>query len=257
MHRPIFVWEPVPDSCVPSELPALLETMEYVDVLSPNLDEFATLLDVKIDVDERSGRQILERKCNEVLALGFGSKPSAIVVRLGERGCYCAQFVRQFFFPAFHGPSSDPAVEKFYSDLHEFKVRKKNANRVVDPTGGGNAFLGGLCIGLLTERHPRGLTEFEVGCIYGSIAASFAIEQVGMPTLSHSEIDEQELWNGQSVHHRMREYENGLDIWPLTEAQLRKASLYEPAVNAKDDRRMVRKGAPPERSLHEALALLG
>ena len=254
MHRPIFVWEPVPDSCVPNELPNLFEALKYVDVLSPNLDEFAALLDVEIDVDKISGRQILERKCKEVLALGFGCRPSAVVVRLGERGCYCAQFVRHTFFPSFHGPSSDPAAEKFYRDLHEFKVpRKKNAKKVVDPTGGGNAFLGGFCIGLLTERHPGGLTEFEVACIYGSVAASFAIEQVGMPRLSYSETDKRELWNGESVHDRMVEFEIGLDIWPLAYEQLRKASLYEPAVNAVDDRRMVRKGDPAPPSLQDLL----
>ena len=254
MHRPIFVWEPVPDSCVPNELSNLFEALKYVDVLSPNLDEFAALLDVEIDIDKISGRQILERKCKEVLALGFGCRPSAVVVRLGERGCYCAQFVRHTFFPSFHGPSSDPAAEKFYRDLHEFKVpRKKNAKKVVDPTGGGNAFLGGFCIGLLTERHPGGLTEFEVACIYGSVAASFAIEQVGMPRLSYSETDKRELWNGESVHDRMVEFEIGLDIWPLAYEQLRKASLYEPAVNAVDDRRMVRKGDPAPPSLQDLL----
>jgi hypothetical protein len=36
MKRPLFIWEPVPDLCVPSELDACRKALSYVDVISPN-----------------------------------------------------------------------------------------------------------------------------------------------------------------------------------------------------------------------------
>ncbi len=250
MQRPIFVWEPVPDLCVPSEFANCIEALKFVDVISPNLDEFTALLNVEIDLDQDSGRQTLDRKCKELLTLGFGCKPSAVVVRLGERGCYCAQSSRHTSFPAFHSPSSESRVENIQSEAIQPEVEEQQLkNRiVVDPTGGGNAFLGGFCIGLLTDFHARRLTNFEVACMYGSVAASFAIEQVGMPKLSYSENDERELWNGESVHDRLTEFETRVNIPPLTDQQVRKASLYEPVVEDDYTGRMIRKASPAARS---------
>ncbi|EPE33680.1 Ribokinase-like protein [Glarea lozoyensis ATCC 20868] len=53
-----------------------------------------------------------------------------------------------------------------------------NEHTVIDPTGGGNTFLGGFSIAL-----ARGKPILEA-VAWGSVAASFAIEQVGMPVLS-------------------------------------------------------------------------
>ena len=52
---------------------------------------------------------------------------------------------------------------------------KPNAPEVVDPTGAGNAFLGGYIAGWLREGDVR-----EALC-YGAVAASFALEQIGLP----------------------------------------------------------------------------
>lgn len=78
--------------------------------------------------------------------------------------------------------------------------------RVVDPTGGGNGFLGGLAVGL-----ARGQEVVEA-CAWGSVAASFCIEQVGVPVLT-SPMDDKgvELWNGESVMERLATYEAKLN----------------------------------------------
>ena len=69
---------------------------------------------------------------------------------------------------------------------------------MVDPTGAGNAFLGGYSIGYLQTGG-----DIEQAACYGSVAASFALEQVGMP----KRIDgDEELWNGASVLDRLNEY---------------------------------------------------
>jgi fructose-1-phosphate kinase PfkB-like protein len=69
----------------------------------------------------------------------------------------------------------------------------------VDPTGAGNAFLGGLAMGLRDSSDDP-----VVAAIYGQVAASFAIEQVGLPTISGE--GEDELWNGVSVEDRLKKY---------------------------------------------------
>jgi sugar/nucleoside kinase (ribokinase family) len=77
--------------------------------------------------------------------------------------------------------------------------------RVIDPTGGGNTFLGTMAIGL---ARGKGL---EVSCRWAAVGASFAIEQVGMPLLG---LDSKgnETWNGDSVERRLCEYETRLGI---------------------------------------------
>lgn len=87
---------------------------------------------------------------------------------------------------------------------------KEHGDKVVDPTGGGNTFLGGLAAAL-----ARGKT-MEEAASWGSIAASFAIEQVGVPTLGRNEEqddddddkeeEEKETWNGVTVNSRLQEY---------------------------------------------------
>lgn len=72
-------------------------------------------------------------------------------------------------------------------------------DKVVDPTGGGNAFLGGLAVSL---ARGKGL---ETACAWASVAASFAIEQVGMPLLKSD--NGKELWNGSDVWERLRSFQ--------------------------------------------------
>lgn len=76
---------------------------------------------------------------------------------------------------------------------------KEDAGRVVDPTGGGNTFLGGMALAL-----ARGKCMEEAAC-WGSVAASFAIEQVGVPALGKDDQGE-ETWNGVRVEDRLREF---------------------------------------------------
>lgn len=74
---------------------------------------------------------------------------------------------------------------------------KENVHQVVDPTGGGNTFLGGLAVAL-----ARGKSMEEAVC-WGSIAASFAIQQVGVPELGRDGEGE-ETWNGERVWDRLK-----------------------------------------------------
>ena len=191
---PLFVWEPVPDSCCPEEYDHLLEALKVVDVISPNHYELAALFGQvdQLNKSDESDIELLQGQCERLLADGFPTQRGSVVVRRGDQGCCVYSRFGRTFFPAYHQPK-DSAPE--YSDI-------QTEPKVVDPTGGGNAFLGGFCIGLLDGLHG-GSASYEQGALWGSVAASFAIEQVGMPRLSLRE-DGTELWNGEAVADRVR-----------------------------------------------------
>ena len=87
----------------------------------------------------------------------------------------------------------------------------QSAERVIDPTGGGNGFLGGLAVGLVRAGATPVVENLEKAAIWGSIAASFAIEQVGMPVLRKTE--DGETWNGVKIEDRVAEFEQRLKVY--------------------------------------------
>lgn len=97
----------------------------------------------------------------------------------------------------------DPGLDKWIPAF--FTREDAAAGRVVDPTGGGNMFLGGLGVAL-----ARGKTMEEAAC-WGSIAASFAIEQVGVPELGKDD-DGEETWNGDRVQDRLEALQTRLEV---------------------------------------------
>lgn len=185
MEKPFFIWEPVPDLCKPSEFESFLEALKHVDVVSPNLDEFCNLLGISIDLERPSGWDLLRQKCAELVEPSTEESEVALVVRLGEKGCFFAQPKQNLILPAYH--------------------EQEAASQVVDPTGGGNTFLGGFALGVVESmRMDRG-ERLEEAAIYGVVAASFAIEQVGVPTL-HRSMSYGEFWNGEKVEKRLKKY---------------------------------------------------
>lgn len=214
---PVFVWEPVPTSCKPQELSNVYDALKYVDVVSPNLIELQALFGNHSDSNTVSTEEIA-RMSNALLTSGFGNnKPRAVVVRLGAKGCYVAQTFRHISMPAYHGNPRKMNGDKM----------KTRENNVIDPTGAGNAFLGGFCAGLFDSSKISGLTDFEAAAAYGSVAASFVVEQAGMPKRNYDERTKEELWNGEGTYDRLVEYVERLPARPpLTDAQLRKSLLF-------------------------------
>lgn len=191
VNPPLFIWEPVPDLCTPEELEDCLQALRYVDVVSPNHGELGGYfgrgtVTAEGDVD----KQAVEECTEAWLASGVGARGNgAVVVRAGKDGCYVASREKQVWLPAYH----------------------QSSDAVVDPTGGGNGFLGGLAVGLVRGGATPGVQNVEEGAIWGSIAASFAIEQVGMPTLEKGVNGETERWNGVRVEDRLREFRERLE----------------------------------------------
>ncbi|XXG94255.1 hypothetical protein Hte_000509 [Hypoxylon texense] len=236
LPKPIFIWEPVPDLCTPDELLNCTNTLPLIDVISPNHSELAGFMGDS-GLDPETGEistKAVERACEQLL----GSMPLqsfAIVVRAGEKGCYLARNggrkrkvrptgqrkkpsaflhgglrpdtdMEALFAGLLQDPEGtiareeievDPGVERWIPAYHT------DASKVVDPTGGGNTFLGGLAVGLARGK------SLEEAAAWGSIAASFAIEQVGTPVLGKHE-DGKETWNGVTVDERFEEFKSRL-----------------------------------------------
>jgi len=186
-ERPIIVWEPSPSSCNKSNLESCLKAAKLVDVFSPNHLEIGAFFGITDpnDLDEVT----LERLADSVRLSGIGVDGSgAIVIRAGHLGCFLASnAVSGRWLPAFYD-------KKPPKDEHGHQL-------VVDPTGAGNACLGGMAIGLARSK------DIVEAAIYGMVAASFAIEQIGPPRLEFGQCGE-EMWNGCDVQERLRQYQS-------------------------------------------------
>ncbi|CZT14548.1 related to pfkB family carbohydrate kinase superfamily [Ramularia collo-cygni] len=179
--RPIFIWEPQGKSCNTHTLDRHLHAASLMDVFSPNHAELDSLFEE--DASLIFDRDRVEAQAKYFMDAGVGhGNQGCIVVRCAERGCLImSQDMAPTWLPAFYDAGSE---------------------HVVDATGGGNAFLGGFSIGYQETG------SFIEAAKYGNVAASFAIEQVGVAKLSVE--GEYELWNGQKVRDRLAVYQDGL-----------------------------------------------
>ena len=190
--RPLVVWEPKAYSCVPENLPAFVQAMRTVDVFSPNHIELARI--VGKSLPPTPNEAFFEDLCAPFFTgQDFQSNlEGVLVVRAGDQGCFLKGYNEQKWLPAYYAPQDNIKATTC-------------ASKVVDTTGAGNAFLGALTIGLLMCPN-----DVVFAACAGNVAASFVVEQVGVPTLSLSE-DGTELWNGQDVYARFEAYRARLD----------------------------------------------
>ncbi|KAL3446490.1 Ribokinase-like protein [Aspergillus insuetus] len=198
---PLIIWEPAPLSCKAENLEPCLEVLQncIADVFSPNHIELASLFGEKATSDKTKIEALALRMLNDTPDIGMNcgkrTKPLTIVIRAGEHGCLiCRQDIEPTWLP----PVYEPGPEG-----------ERNP-KVVDPTGAGNAFLGGYAVGYLTTGE-----HVEAAC-YGAVAASFALEQVGMPVLGFKGDGngdrDGETWNGERVLGRLEEYRRRVEI---------------------------------------------
>ena len=184
-NKPVMIWEPVPDTCIPSNLPALISALAHVDMLSPNHNELVSLfghttttINPASSSTSATAKTTIEQQANHLLTQALTQNPDlSIIVRAGAEGCYIATATDSRWLPAYH---QDPS-------------------KIIDPTGAGNGFLGGFAVGLV--RSDKDVVE---AARWGSIAAGFCCEQVGVPTLSFQ--DGEERWNGISVFERLENF---------------------------------------------------
>jgi len=175
---PTTIYEPIPDGCVPGQLPSLIKVLPSISILSPNAEEALGLLSVPLPVTYIK----IEEAAVHFLDFGVGEGgQGSVVIRCGALGAYCAsRTTKGRWVEAFWGPN----------DLHH----------VVDVTGAGNAFLGGLGAGL---KHTQDIYE---AVLYASVSASFVIEQEGLPLVEPD--GGLWKWNGDSPQRRLSDLRN-------------------------------------------------
>ncbi|RMJ19345.1 hypothetical protein CDV36_000933 [Fusarium kuroshium] len=183
-REPLIVWEPAPLSCNKEQLKSHLHACSLVDVFSPNHLELEALVHGKPGISSLFSRELIQEYARVFLNVNIGREGGgAIVVRCGEHGCLTMTKDEAFWLPPFYEATSP---------------------QIVDTTGAGNAFLGGFTVGLQTTRNLR------EAAILGTVAASFALEQIGLPQYMAASSPSAETWNGAGVASRIAEFKERL-----------------------------------------------
>lgn len=140
VERPRFVLADTMNLWIETEREALQDLLKEVDGLLLN-DEEARML---------SGEKNLIAAGKRILDLG----PKVVIVKKGEHGSFLFSTYQFFALPAYP------------------------LDRVVDPTGAGDSFAGGL-MGSLARGRAVTIGNIKRGMVYGTITASFTVQQFG------------------------------------------------------------------------------
>ncbi|KAG8990096.1 hypothetical protein FRB90_001916 [Tulasnella sp. 427] len=208
--QPILVYEPFEGACTPAEYPKLAAILNKIDILrclnlanysklfnlstlslplplSPNAEEALRMLEIPLPVTKDK----VEEAATAFVKAGV---KSCVIIRSAGLGAYALETrpgARGFWVPAFWTTT--------------------DAERIVDVTGAGNSFLGGLAAGL--AKSGGDLKEGVVltspfRMLYASVSASFTIEQCGLPTVTRTSSSAKELWNGDDPYRRLADLRN-------------------------------------------------
>lgn len=145
LTEPTFVMADTMNFWIDTERDGLLELLRRVDGLILNDEECRAL----------TGERNLIRAGNKALELG----PKVVVVKKGEHGAFL------FSTYMFHALPAYPITE------------------VIDPTGAGDSFAGGL-MGYLARTGRVTIGNLKRGMIYGTVAASFTVGAFGTASLA-------------------------------------------------------------------------
>ena len=137
----------------------VLDTMNFwMDHFRSTLDEVIAKVDVLTINDEEarqlSGEYSLVKASKLILAMG----PKYLIIKKGEHGAMLFGDGKIFIAPAFP------------------------LDQVIDPTGAGDSFAGGIS-GILANTDAINFETLKSGIIYGSVLASFTVEQFGVKAL--------------------------------------------------------------------------
>ncbi|KAJ3909214.1 Ribokinase-like protein [Lentinula edodes] len=172
--NPLTIYEPIPDRCVPKELLALIRVLPSIDILSPNAEEALSLL--SIPIMRPISKPLIEEAANRFIQLGV---KDAVIIRSGELGAYVLR-----------RKTGGKWVDAFWTEA--------DASKIVDVTGAGNSFLGGLSAGLQIANG-----DVYEAVFYATVSASFVIEQSGLPAITSSGDRALEQWNNDSPRRRL------------------------------------------------------
>ena len=143
----------------------ILDTMNYwIDETEEKLFELIGKVNLIVINDEES-RMIAKsdslQKCAEYI---MSCGPEYVIIKKGSEGAELYSKQKKSTIPAFH------------------------IKKVVDPTGAGDTFVGGIC-GYLNSRSKIDFVELHNSMIYGTVIASFCIEEFGLVGLQKLNIE--------------------------------------------------------------------
>ncbi|KAJ3556052.1 hypothetical protein NP233_g12066 [Leucocoprinus birnbaumii] len=131
--NPTIIYEPVPVDCTPEFLPGLQEILPFIDVLSPNAEEALQLLSLPLPPTKAT----IEQAACMFLAIGVGtSSYGVVIIRSGQLGAFALS------------PKDEKGI---WIDAY-WTEGEGDLRHVVDVTGAGNSFLGGLAAGLYLTK---------------------------------------------------------------------------------------------------------
>jgi len=137
----------------------VLDTMNFwMDHFRSTLDEVIAKTDL-ITINDEEARQLSEehslvKAAEKIHAMG----PKYVIIKKGEHGAMLFGEGKIFIAPAFP------------------------LDQVIDPTGAGDSFAGGIS-GILANTDTINFETLKLGIIYGSVLASFTVEQFGVKAL--------------------------------------------------------------------------
>ncbi|CAO3620421.1 unnamed protein product [Cunninghamella echinulata] len=210
--RTKFLWEPIPWECLSENYSNIKKAGQYVDIISPNHEEVISFLgltthttnDDNEDINKHiknptisekdpiSTKKLIEQ-CGRQLKKDFPH--AVIVIRCGKLGACVID-------------ATTTMEEMKWVPPYWTAKTEEEKRRIVDPTGCGNAFCGGFLVG-----YHESNGDPVISAMYGSVASSFVLEQVGVPQLHHSSStdtinnnDHDESWNnGPSPRERLKQ----------------------------------------------------
>ncbi len=152
MHeRPKFITMDTMNFWMDSARDELMEVINMVDLLAINDQEARQL----------SGEQQMMKAANRILKMG----PKFLIIKRGEYGALLFGNDKVFFCPA---------------------VPLEN---VIDPTGAGDTFAGGL-MGYLSKTDNVSFETIKTALVYGAVMASFTVENFGATRLLEIRADD-------------------------------------------------------------------
>jgi len=137
----------------------VLDTMNFwMDHFRSTLDEVIAKVDL-ITINDEEARQLSEeyslvKAAEKIHAMG----PKYVIIKKGEHGAMLFGDGKIFIAPAFP------------------------LDQVIDPTGAGDSCAGGIS-GILANTDTINFETLKSGIIYGSVLASFTVEQFGVKAL--------------------------------------------------------------------------
>lgn len=155
----VLLWEPEQAYMIAANRAEFIRTLPHTDIVSPNLLEASLLYELTDESPDALSHRLLDRM------LADGAK--IVALRMGERGSLVASATERIAVPPVPVPE------------------------IVDQTGAGNTYCGGFLVGWLRSGDLRTAAH------YGAVAASFALETVGVLQTADARVrDERLAWLG-------------------------------------------------------------